>query len=79
MTLDFSNENNYHLIMCPDDDKPNALRAAMNAAEQGRKPLMRRRVLSSDLFGPANELVIEHAADEYRLRITSQGKLILTK
>ena len=39
----------------------------------------RRRVSSKDLFGPLRELVIEHVGEEYRLRITSQGKLILTK
>ena len=39
----------------------------------------RRRLNSSELFGETRELVIEHAGEEYRLRITSQGKLILTK
>lgn len=33
---------------------------------------------SDDLFGRAHEIVIEHQDREYRLRITSQGKLILT-
>jgi len=37
-----------------------------------------RRVASSDLLGDASELVIEHGGREYRLRITSNGKLILT-
>ena len=40
---------------------------------------VRRRLSSSELFGETRELVIEHAGEEYRLRITSQGKLILTK
>jgi hemin uptake protein HemP len=39
----------------------------------------RRRVSSSELFGAHNEVVIDHHDDEYRLRITSNGKLILTK
>lgn len=39
----------------------------------------RLRVSSHDLFGNSREVVINHAGDEYRLRITSQGKLILTK
>lgn len=39
----------------------------------------RRRVSSNELFGVQNEIVIEHNDDEYRLRITSNGKLILTK
>lgn len=39
----------------------------------------RRRWASSDLFGSTQEVLIEHAGQEYRLRITRQGKLILTK
>jgi hemin uptake protein HemP len=31
------------------------------------------------LFAGAKELVIDHGGQEYRLRQTSQGKLILTK
>ncbi|HEU4709581.1 MAG TPA: hemin uptake protein HemP [Methylophilaceae bacterium] len=38
-----------------------------------------RRWDSRELFGEAKELVISHAGSEYRLRLTSQGKLILTK
>lgn len=37
------------------------------------------RLHSKELFGTAREIVIEHAGDEYRLRLTRQGKLILTK
>ena len=35
-------------------------------------------IRSQDLFGAAQEVVIEHNQREYRLRVTSQGKLILT-
>lgn len=38
-----------------------------------------RRITSSELIGHARELRIVHAGEEYRLRITSKGKLILTK
>jgi hemin uptake protein HemP len=38
-----------------------------------------RRVLSEHLIGPAREVLIRHAGCDYRLRITRQGKLILTK
>jgi hemin uptake protein HemP len=31
------------------------------------------------LFAGAREIIIEHAGVEYRLRLTSQDKLILTK
>ncbi|MDG4597717.1 MAG: hemin uptake protein HemP [Candidatus Contendobacter sp.] len=39
----------------------------------------RKRLSSSDLFDGDQEILIEHAGQEYRLRITRQGKLILTK
>ena len=34
---------------------------------------------SRELFGNRQEICIEHAGQAYRLRITRQGKLILTK
>lgn len=34
---------------------------------------------TAELFGDLREIVILHAGAEYRLRITSNGKLILTK
>ena len=34
---------------------------------------------SRDLFASAREIVIAHGPDRYRLRLTSQNKLILTK
>jgi hemin uptake protein HemP len=37
-----------------------------------------RRVASGELFGNATELIIVHGQREYRLRVTSNGKLILT-
>lgn len=37
------------------------------------------RLHSAELFGAVREVVIEHAGEEYRLRLTRQGKLILTK
>ncbi len=37
------------------------------------------RLYSKALFSAANEVIIEHAGEEYRLRLTRQGKLILTK
>lgn len=43
--------------------------------KQGSRP----RLHSTELFGKAREIVIEHAGEEYRLRLTRQGKLILTK
>jgi len=39
----------------------------------------RRRYDSRQLFLSQNEIIIDHQGEEYRLRITSNGKLILTK
>lgn len=41
--------------------------------------LSRIVIKSSQLFDNQNEIIIEHDGNEYRLRITSSGKLILTK
>jgi hemin uptake protein HemP len=36
------------------------------------------RLYSKDLF-VSSEVIIKHSGEEYRLRLTRQGKLILTK
>jgi len=38
-----------------------------------------RAISSAHLFAGTRELVIKHANENYFLRITNQGKLILTK
>jgi hemin uptake protein HemP len=38
-----------------------------------------KRVSTDELIGPEREVLIRHAGCDYRLRITRQGKLILTK
>jgi hemin uptake protein HemP len=50
-----------------------------NPEPSGQNTSARSRVSSEALLNGRKELVIEHAGDEYRLRLTSQGKLILTK
>lgn len=39
----------------------------------------RPRITTRELFAAQSEVIIEHQGEEYRLRITSNGKLILTK
>jgi hemin uptake protein HemP len=39
----------------------------------------RQRVSTADLMRGSRELVLVHAGEEYILRITKAGKLILTK
>ena len=51
-----------------------------NAPASGTNIGRSRRIITSlELMGSGNELIIEHAGEEYRLRITKQEKLILTK
>ena len=38
-----------------------------------------RSLRATDLFGNARELILEHNGQTYRLRITANDKLILTK
>lgn len=41
---------------------------------------MTKRVISSEhLFAGQQEIIIMHAGEEYRLRITNNNKLIMTK
>ena len=37
------------------------------------------RIESRDLFAVEREIIIGHGEDTYRMRLTSQNKLILTK
>ncbi|MCX7627337.1 MAG: hemin uptake protein HemP [Methylophilaceae bacterium] len=46
---------------------------------ESRMPAMSNRIRSHDILGGHREIVILHGDDEYRLRLTRQGKLILTK
>jgi len=53
------------------NDKKNAPKLAQAA------PV--KETTSEALFAGARELVIKHFGEDYRLRLTNQGKLILTK
>ncbi|WP_318013838.1 hemin uptake protein HemP [Paucibacter sp. DJ2R-2] len=50
--------------------------AALSSARPGAAP---RRLSSETLLADRREVEIEHAGQIYRLRVTSLGKLILTK
>jgi hemin uptake protein HemP len=58
----------------PDSRNPGTTSSVTSSATSARE----RRVCSSELIGRDGQLVIEHAGREYRLRVTSTGKLILT-
>jgi hemin uptake protein HemP len=51
-------------------------RTAQGKSSQAAHPPSVRAV---DLFGDARELILEHNGQTYRLRITANDKLILTK
>ena len=48
------------------------------AAEQPSAK-MPRTISSRDLFGTQRVVIIRHEQEDYRLRVTATGKLILTK
>lgn len=56
------------------DDPP--ARDAERPAAAGGRP---RRLKVSDLLAGEREAILEHDGQEYRLRITANGKLTLTK
>lgn len=49
------------------------------AASTRKIDVVSDRIDSRDLFVGTREIVIGHGEDAYRLRLTSQNKLILTK
>lgn len=49
------------------------------AADAARAPHQQIRVLVSELLRGGREAILEHSGQDYRLRITANGKLILTK
>ena len=72
------------LPSAPPSTLPPALPSFMPAPQARALPAARadagnRRWRSTELFGQASEIEIEHGQAVYRLRRTSLGKLILTK
>lgn len=41
--------------------------------------MAKRTITSAELFSDQQEIIILHDGEEYRLRITSNNKLIMTK
>lgn len=61
------------------DIRSNTAEAPSVAAAERKIALLDNRIDSSDLFAGTREITIAHGADIYRLRLTAQKKLILTK
>jgi len=62
--------------MGPDEPAKTRDGKAVSTDAEGRK-IWKWQV--SELLGEGREAIIEHAGQEYRLRITANNKLILTK
>jgi hemin uptake protein HemP len=56
-------------------DDPGAPKAPHSQPSAGKL----RRLKVSELLGGEREAILEHDGQDYRLRITASGKLILTK
>lgn len=61
-----------HMMTRDDPDKPSLPRSRATEAP-------RPRVKVSELLEGGREAILEHDGQDYRLRITANGKLILTK
>lgn len=58
----------------------NSVREPLTSSSEGRKiNIAANRIDSRDLFINTREITIAHGTDVYRLRLTAQNKLILTK
>jgi hemin uptake protein HemP len=60
----------------PADDSGGQVRTALI---ERSVPLTDNRINSRDLFASTREILIAHGDETYRLRLTAQNKLILTK
>ena len=69
------------MISRDDDQNPLSTAARPTAPPSGRRQLAitENHIDSRELFTGTREIVIAHGVDTYRLRLTAQNKLILTK
>ena len=63
----------------PSREAPRSRTEAINRAAATTNSASPARLNTANLFAATNEIQIEHGDAVYRLRITSLGKLILTK
>jgi hemin uptake protein HemP len=61
------------------DDTGNAEKHSGAAAAARSLVISGNRIDSRELFSAEREIIITHGEEAYRLRLTSQNKLILTK
>jgi hemin uptake protein HemP len=73
--IDGANKNDYRLCM---EKKTGAIAEARTRPAADKTGESIRKVSSAELLGKQGELLIEQMGREYRLRLTQNGKLILT-
>lgn len=61
-----------------DGGRARLARNSRPAPERAPPARRMRRLPSTELLHPDEDLIIEHGGRDYRLRVTSNGKLILT-
>ena len=67
------------MIAAAEDDSSGAPESKPPATGGRAIPVVGGRIDSRDIFIGTRELVITHGREHYRLRLTAQNKLILTK
>lgn len=66
--------------MAEKEDRAPFAQSRQDGAQAGRQiSVVRDRIDSRDLFIGTREITISHSGETYRLRLTAQNKLILTK
>ncbi|ABD04877.1 conserved hypothetical protein [Rhodopseudomonas palustris HaA2] len=65
--------------MTAQTDNKNPTASAADPAAERAVSIVGNQLESRELFSLGREIVIAHGGDRYRLRLTSQNKLILTK
>lgn len=66
----------HKLLINAEKDKPRAAVTLQDARKDSHGPV---RLQVAELMSGGREAILEHAGQDYRLRITANGKLILTK
>lgn len=73
MTMDLFMDNSVEQMISPPDSD------SIRQVTVSREKRGEERVLSEELMSGISKLTIEHADQDYILRVTKAGKLILTK
>jgi hemin uptake protein HemP len=67
------------MAAAPGDNTGSAAKPPATTSSARSLSISGNRIDSRDLFSNEREIIIAHGEEAYRLRLTSQNKLILTK